>query len=192
MVAVGTGTNTIATSNDGINWIGRGATTFTNNGNGAAWNGSLWVAVGTGGNTIATSNDGINWTGVTNSTSIFGTSGSIGYGVAWNGSRWVAVGTAGATFTSPIVYSSDGVSWSNISNTNVFGTSTGTGYGVAWNGSLWVAVGSGTGNTIATSPDGINWTGRGLYRIWRSVEWFSLGSCRYSWCDIYFSNCIFK
>lgn len=32
--------------------------------------------------------------------------------------------------------------------------------GVAWNGSLWVAVGEGT-NSIATSPDGITWTGLG-------------------------------
>jgi hypothetical protein len=26
---------------------------------------------------------------------------------------------------------------------------------------LWVVVGDGTANTIATSTDGINWTGRG-------------------------------
>ena len=33
--------------------------------------------------------------------------------------------------------------------------------GCELNGSIWVAVGEGTANTIATSPDGINWTGRG-------------------------------
>jgi hypothetical protein len=35
------------------------------------------------------------------------------------------------------------------------------GYGIAWNGTLWVAVGEAGANTIATSPDGVNWTGRG-------------------------------
>jgi hypothetical protein len=32
--------------------------------------------------------------------------------------------------------------------------------GIAWGESQWVAVGTGT-NKIATSPDGITWTGRG-------------------------------
>ena len=47
-VAVGLGTNTIATSSDGITWIPveNSNNIFTNYGYGVAWNGSLWVAVG--------------------------------------------------------------------------------------------------------------------------------------------------
>jgi len=53
-VATGVGTNSIAYSYDnGLTWTGLGATIFTSNGYGIAWNGSMWVAVGTGTNTIA-------------------------------------------------------------------------------------------------------------------------------------------
>ena len=63
-VAVGEGTNTIATSTNGSAWTGRGTSIFSTAGRGIAWNGTLWVAVGEGTNTIATSPDGINWTGL--------------------------------------------------------------------------------------------------------------------------------
>ena len=58
---------------------------------------------------------------------------------------------------------------------------------ISWNGSTWVGVGfAGTysENSIATSPDGINWTGRGrqLQRI-VAVEWNGN-----SWAAIGFSN----
>jgi hypothetical protein len=63
-VAVGQGGNTIATSNDGMMWTGRGATTFTTAGNDVISDGSKWIAVGQGGNTVATSTDsGATWTG---------------------------------------------------------------------------------------------------------------------------------
>ena len=103
---MGSGTNTIATSTDGITWTGRGTSTFSTVGNAVAWNGSLWVAVGSGTNTIATSTDGITWTG---QTSPFTTT---GVGVAWNGSLWVATGSG----TNTIATSSDGITWtgSNI------------------------------------------------------------------------------
>lgn len=60
-VAVGTGGNTIATSADGLMWIGGGADIFTSAGLDVYWSNSLWVAVGQGTNTIAYSNDGIYW-----------------------------------------------------------------------------------------------------------------------------------
>jgi hypothetical protein len=73
--------NTIAYSDDGINWSGLGKTIFTTRGNGIAWNGTRWVAVGEGTNKIAYSSDGKIWTGVpTSSASIF----TEGYGVAGN------------------------------------------------------------------------------------------------------------
>ena len=53
---------------------------------------------------------------------------------------------------------------------------------IAWNGSLWVAVGPGI-NTIATSTDGIIWTGLGNHIFteatsicWNKAYWVAGGS----------------
>jgi hypothetical protein len=62
-VAVGQGANTIASSADGMHWIGGGADIFTVAGLDVYWSNLLWVAVGEGTNTIAYSNDGIYWKG---------------------------------------------------------------------------------------------------------------------------------
>ena len=149
-VAVGQGPNSIAYSNDGINWTGaiNSNSIFSAHGLSVAWNGTVWVAVGGGTNSIAYSNNGINWTGAINSTSIF----SSGWGVAWNGTVWVATGQIWNT----IAYSYDGINWTGIGN-SIFSDA---GYGVAWNATVWVATGNGT-NSIAYSNDGINWTGIG-------------------------------
>jgi hypothetical protein len=77
-VAVGQGGNTIATSNDGGVWTGRGATTFTTAGNDVIYDGTKWLAVGLGGNNFATSLDsGATWSGQT--ISYFGSANSINY-----------------------------------------------------------------------------------------------------------------
>ena len=82
-MAVGEGTNTIAYSNDGINWVGLGITYFATGspiGYSVAWTGVCWIATGTGTsgitNTIYYSTDGIIWTGA--GSSIFSTG---GYGI---------------------------------------------------------------------------------------------------------------
>ena len=62
--AVGTGTNTIATSADGLHWIGGGADIFTIAGMDVYWNNSMWIAVGSGTHTMAYSSDGIYWIGL--------------------------------------------------------------------------------------------------------------------------------
>ena len=171
-VAVGNGTNTIATSPDGINWTGRGTSIFTIFGRSVAWNGNLWVAIGEGTNIFAYSSDGLKWTGIGNT--IFT---SRGYGIAWNGNLWVAVGN-GPTHT--IATSSDGINWTGRGN-----TITGYGFDVACNGSLWVAVGEGTTYKIATSPDGITWTGRATSSLffaggngiaWNGSLWVAVGN----------------
>jgi hypothetical protein len=74
------GTDSIATSTDGITWTGRTGTTIFSLGRGAVYAKELWVAVGEGTtNHIATSPDGITWTGRgTNILSDFGS------GVAFN------------------------------------------------------------------------------------------------------------
>ena len=80
LVAVGEGTNTIATSPDGSTFgLGIGTTIFTTRGNGICWSGSNWIAVGEGTNSVAFSPDGINWSG--NGTTLFTTSGN---GIAGN------------------------------------------------------------------------------------------------------------
>ena len=63
-VAGGVGTNTLAYSNNGIEWTGIGNSIFTNECDAVAWNGTLWVAGGGGTNTLAYSNNGIEWTGI--------------------------------------------------------------------------------------------------------------------------------
>ena len=80
----GEGTNAIATSNDGIVWVGRGNSTFSTStcvsyGNLAA--GSVkWVATGYGtGNTIAYSYNGTTWNGAG-----IGVFSGTGRGVAFN------------------------------------------------------------------------------------------------------------
>lgn len=61
-VAVGRGDDTIATSVDGYNWIGRGKEIFTNYGSAIGFDGTKWNAAGDGYYQIATSIDGITWT----------------------------------------------------------------------------------------------------------------------------------
>ena len=60
-VAGGNGSNTIATSTDGIQWTGKGTDVFANTCYEITWNTKRWVAVGKGGNTVAYSYDGNTW-----------------------------------------------------------------------------------------------------------------------------------
>jgi hypothetical protein len=146
-IAVGTGTNTIAYSDDGIVWLGLGKTIFTNEGYDVFWNGQIWVAVGNGTNSIAYSIDGIQWTGL--GLSVFSTCGNA---VTWNGTLWVATGQG----TNTLAYSKNGTTWIGL-GTTIFSVQ---GFGISWNGTAFVAMGQGS-NTIAYSSNGINWTGIG-------------------------------
>ena len=182
--AVGSGTNTIAYSNDGINWIGIngpfGVGDF-HQGNAVAWNGQIWVAVGSGDNTIAWSDDGKTWTAA--STNPF-TSSTILNNVACNGQRWVAVGADPNGSNCKLAWSDDGKNWYQSTN-NPF-TTTGYPFGIAWNGQIWVLVGSiGTGNnTIYWSFDGKTWyqstnnpfTSSGNGVAWNGQIWVAVGS----------------
>lgn len=210
-VAVGSGTNNILISANGISWSpsgnnGGGTGGFTT-GRGVAWNGILWVAVGAAGSTASSiqySSDGFNWTN-SSSGGFSGTNG--GYAVAWNGRLWVAVGIMNpASATGSIKYSSDGINWTNNSSGGFTG-STG-GRGIAWNGRIWVAVGdmggSSTAGSIQYSINGINWTnasstfvtiGRGI--AWNGLMWVAVGnnggssaagSIRYSYDGINWFN----
>jgi hypothetical protein len=78
-----------------------------------------------------------------------------------------------------IKYSFDGNSW--LSGGTIPFSSVNR---VAWNGLIWVAVGTGVNDTIATSSDGINWTGRGKTVFsstgegvaWSGSLWVAVGS----------------
>jgi hypothetical protein len=149
--------NTIAYSNDGINWTGIGTSIFSVSSSSIEYSSILtrWVAGGNGTNALAYSNNGITWTGL--GTSIL----SYTECLAYNGSnRWVAVG--GGTYS--IAYSTDGISWSGVTG-SIF---TNGSMGIAYGNGKWVAVGNGT-NSIAYSLDGISWTGvsgKSIFSSW--------------------------
>lgn len=138
-----------------------------------AYGAGLWVAGGYDGDgrpgtkyALYTSPDGITWTPCSSPMDDHG----VVYGIAWNGSMFVAVGQDNQ-HAKVIITSPDGINWTY--RPSPFDSTDGNGgfaYGVCWSPalSLWVAVGyhPNPGNvnvsdrTIATSPDGINWTDR--------------------------------
>jgi hypothetical protein len=165
-VAVGSGTNTIAYSTDGISWTGVGTSIFSTSGLGVTWNGARFVATGSGTNVLAYSSDGISWT----PGYVFNVDDANG--VVYGGSKYVAVGKGTGN---TISYSSDGVSWSAVSgSTSLFSTS---GSDVAYSSELsrFVAVGSGT-NTIVYSDDGVTW-----YPVANSTSIFSTSGNGITW-----------
>lgn len=172
-VAVGSGTNTIAYSYDGVNWIGLGATylTFTVSGNGVVWAAELglWVASGDGTNQILTSPDGINWT-PRSGTGPFQQVSDL----AWSPSKnlWVATGVG----THALATSTDAITWTPRTGLSLFST---RGYAVMWSSvhNLFIAGGQGT-NTILTSPDGITWTAR-TSPMTTTVQGFGFNGSRY-------------
>lgn len=155
-VAVGTGTNCIATGTaDATTWTGYTTTTiFATQGNAVAAGPTLVVAVGAGTSAIASSPDGVTWTQRSAVGAIF----NVGRGVAYAPTLgvWVAVGTPQPGTGHSIAYSTNGTTWTGVTGTTIFSTQ---GNYVTWNGSMFIAVGSGT-NVEATSWNGINWRPR--------------------------------
>uniref|UniRef100_A0A6C0KUL2 Peptidase S74 domain-containing protein n=1 Tax=viral metagenome TaxID=1070528 RepID=A0A6C0KUL2_9ZZZZ len=154
-LAFGSGTNSIAYSQDGIIWRGLGSTLFTT-GYDACWNGNLWLAVGTGYYALAYSYDGINWFGITNSLIDTGT------GVAWNGTLFVVVGSFSSLPV--VIYSYDGFNWSQSAMAS--GNFPSSINCIAW-GQNYFVLGGDAGNLngyncMAYSTDGITWTGLGI------------------------------
>ena len=133
-LALGAGTNSIAYSYDGIQWRGLGINIFTTSGQGACWNGKIWVAGGISGSVgvLAYSYDGINWTIATQS--IFTTA---VYSIAWNGTIFVAAGQ-GTTYV--MAYSYDGINWTGSATRSSVAMSLAR--NVAWGQNYFVAVGS--------------------------------------------------
>lgn len=148
------GSNTCATSTDGVSWTSR-SLPATRNWTGIASNGSIFVAIAEGTDQAATSSDGITWTNRT-----LPSSASWGP-IAWNGSVFCVLDQAGTTKAAT---SSDGITWDARTMPSAAGWS-----GIATKGSLFCAVASfapggtpGDSTHAATSTDGITWTARTL------------------------------
>ena len=90
----------------------------------------------------------MSWTTITTPVSVTKTAG-------WNGSYWVLGGQSGNTFATS---TDNGVTWIGRGSTSVLSLCN----CITWGNSLWVAGGyiAAGGNGIATSSDGITWTGR--------------------------------
>jgi hypothetical protein len=164
-----TGTNTLATSTDGIFWTGSGKSVISSQAVSVATSGDLWVAVGSGTNSIATSVNGTSWTGVSsaNGGSIF----SLGLGVAWNSNpstpgtdaRWV-IGGSNVSTRKTLAYSTNGISWELTTNDPFSQTGADSRvwavcYGYVGTTNRWVAGGlvNSNSNALAWSDDGKNW-----------------------------------
>jgi hypothetical protein len=153
-VAVGAGTNTIATSSDGIAWTGLGTSVFDVAGRSVDWNGVRWVAVGEGSvNTIAYATSAASsWTGVGNS--VFSVR---GVSVKWMFNRWVAGGEGTNTMASSV----NGTSWTGL------GSSVSC-VDLDWNGYLAIAA---TGDGFAHSADGLTWSVDSSGNVVSGVKW---------------------
>lgn len=162
-VASGSGTNTLAWSNNGIQWTGIGLTPFSTEARGIFYSKeqNLWVAMGQGTNTIASSSDGKAWTG--RGSSIFTTRGQdVAYAPILN--RWVAVGEG----TNTIAHSTNGITWTGLGlliftipvSTKPLGLSYSPSTLLSPTGQFQI-VGLGNIHTQAYSFDGLSWTGTG-------------------------------
>ena len=150
-VATGKGGNSLATSTDGIQWIGRGSYIFSTGGECICWNSDkgYWLAGGSGTHSLATSYDGVYWSSISNPLACI-------KDILWNGHLWVATGIPDpSTPTKSVIYSQDGRTWKSPDQTDLFDIH---GNKISWNGSFWTIIGSSQSNQlITTSNDGIHW-----------------------------------
>jgi hypothetical protein len=188
-VAIGSGTNTVAYSADGINWTGLGTTVFQFGGYDVVWNGSLWIVAGNDPTyKLAYSTDGVTWTQV-NVNSIFTTVESIG----WSGLYFIAGGALVGGTGGGTARSTDGINWSTPSGTlNSLVINSAQGRLLLPIGAPYepfatvIAVGSSSTNLMASSSDGINFSGVTVpftqkvnCVAWNGVYWVAGGQGTY-------------
>jgi hypothetical protein len=150
------GDNTLAISDDGINWTGLGTDIFTGACHDIAYNGDMLVAVGessAGAGVLAHSYDGISW--ITDSSPL----GGALYTVCWSSELkiWVIGGE-------PLIDGSDkystafsytGTWWTAADDPTQFATAC---HNIAWDGEVFLATGILNDDPLYSSVDGINWT----------------------------------
>ena len=123
-VAVGTNTTNNASviySSNGISWTSANSANTLSVGRAVKWNGSKFVAVGSGPSRI-TSTNGINWTSFTPANS------NSGLGIEYNASTGLWVISQDYSSIGAILYSTDGTTWSKVSNVFVGGGARGASY----------------------------------------------------------------
>jgi hypothetical protein len=151
------GTFRIATSPDGVTWIGR-TSPFTTTVSSIAYSPYLnqWVAVGSGTTAIAYSRDAVTWVGavaVVNSI--------VGRHVSWSAdlrTYLVSLSGGGAPISYTTATSQNGVSWTTAYA--AFQPES-IALGSAWNGSQFIVAGSSVTDTVEVSSDGISYTSLG-------------------------------
>jgi len=127
-----------------------------------------WVAIANSNNVAAYSDDGINWSGTVMDV-VTDSSQRDWVSVAYGNNRWITVSSQG-----DCAYSFDGITWYASTMPKQDGSTPHSWTRVRYGQGIFFAVGS-TGNRVvggdptadlttysATSPDGINWTGRTL------------------------------
>ena len=150
---VGSGTNTVAISSNGIDWTGLGTTIFSSNGYSVCWSGMMYVAGGGSSSqyNMAYSSDGLSWDRI--NTSIFD---SKCNSVKYNGEIFVAGGEGSVN---NLGYSFDGINYTGL-GTTIFVSGCNS---IEWTGSIFCALGKSLSSpwfSVATSEDGIVWTGQ--------------------------------
>lgn len=162
-VAVGSGTNTIVYSDDGINWypIFNSKSIFDEYGIAVVYDNSnsYWLAGGKGSeNTLARSSNGIVWENLGRD-ALYN---KINNFSKHNDTYILAFGDGS---TNSIAYSSDGLTWDNSNNSkDIFSIQANAGvYYKKIN--LWLAVGEDASNSIAYSNDVLLWVGLGKSSI---------------------------
>jgi hypothetical protein len=134
---------------------------------GIAYNGNQYIAVGSANGTsndcIKYSFDGLTWYRSAGKGFTFGINTNLynygGHTVQWDGYKWIAGGFNDTT-DSPIVYSYDGINWTD---TGVTGYGTGGNTVAAqrlvyFNNSVWVCGGKFSDCNLKYSYDGFNWS----------------------------------
>ena len=116
-VAGGSGTNSLAYSNDGIFWTGLGNTLLSTVYD-VEWNGIIWVACGvpiSGNKSIAYSTNGKQWN-LPTQTNLFDVNATK---IGWNGSFWTVIGSSTVGNGSyNIATSMNGIKWIMQNNTS--------------------------------------------------------------------------
>ncbi len=158
-VAIATDSTTVAVSNDGVFWNTQTGTLPGTGFNAVAYGMGLYVAVATGSTSAASSTDGITWTSRTLPAS------SAWNSVTWGNGRFVAV----ATNSNSGAYSINGTTWTAMTMGSLDGSSVAGYQQVAYGQGLFMATayvsGSQDYSYVATSQDGIVWTGRGVTSV---------------------------
>ena len=159
-LAGGSGTNTLASSPDGITWTAVTSPPITNTVNAIAWNGKQWLVTGKGTNTVAYSSDGTTWTAVTSTTIA-----TEGRAVIWTSSGWIVGGT-GTSATTRLITSNVNLStWTSIlSNFNITRIATNGEYVV-------MTTSSATNMYYMTIPNISSISSVTTTQSWTSVTW---------------------